>query len=98
VRAWDSGQAAGVYNFGSGVAISHREIAERVVRVARDAGFSVQADAIRTVPVPAALRGKFQFYTRSEDVLPWVSEYTAEPLEKMARYWTDLATAARAAR
>lgn len=92
IQAWESGQASGVYNLGSGVAISHREIAETVVRVARDAGLPLDAEPIRTVPMPDDLRRKFQFYTRAEGVLPWVAEITAQPLDAMVRYWTELTT------
>jgi ADP-L-glycero-D-manno-heptose 6-epimerase len=92
-RAWESGQASGVYNLGSGVAISHREIAETVVRVAADAGMELKPEPIRTVPMPPALRNRFQFYTRSEELLPWVAALTARPLDKMGDYWNHLARA-----
>jgi len=88
VRAWESDQPSGVYNLGSGNAISHQEIAEAVVRVARDIGLPVEHQPIRRVPMPADLRGRFQFYTRADGVLPWVAEITSGPLEKMVRYWT----------
>lgn len=91
LRAWASGQASGVYNLGSGVATSHREIADQVVTVAREAGLPLAPEPIRTVPMPESLRDRFQFYTRAEGVLPWVAELTADPLEKMVRYWTELA-------
>jgi ADP-L-glycero-D-manno-heptose 6-epimerase len=90
MRAWESGPASGVYNLGSGVAISHREIAEAAVQTARELGVALDADPIRTVPMPAELRGKFQFHTRAEGVLPWVAEQTRSPLEKMIAYWTEL--------
>jgi ADP-L-glycero-D-manno-heptose 6-epimerase len=90
LKAWQSGQVSGVYNLGSGSAVSHREIAEKVVEVLRKAGRPLAPEPIRTIPMPASLHGKFQFYTRSEGVLPWVAEMTANPLDKMVRYWTDL--------
>lgn len=90
VRAWESGQPSGVYNLGSGAAISHREIAETVVDVARKGGMPLQADPIRMVPMPDGLRERFQLYTRAEGVLPWVAELTAQPLEKMVGYWEGL--------
>jgi ADP-L-glycero-D-manno-heptose 6-epimerase len=89
LQAWQSGQASGVYNLGSGVAISHREIAERAVGVARETGRRLESDPIRMVPMPDTLRGKFQFYTKAEGVLPWVAAITARPLEKMVRQWTE---------
>jgi ADP-L-glycero-D-manno-heptose 6-epimerase len=91
LQAWQSGQPSGVYNLGSSVAISHREIAERVVGVVRDAGLPLEPEPIRVVPMPDQLRGKFQFYTKAEGVLPWVAAITAHPLEKMVRYWTEWA-------
>lgn len=90
VRAWESGQPSGIYNLGSGVAISHREIAETVVRVTRGAGLRLDPAPIRTVPMPDGLRDRFQFYTKAEGVPPWVAELTARPLEKMVDYWTGL--------
>ena len=91
VRAWESGPTSGVHNLGSGVAISHRDIAEAVVRVAREAGLRLDPDPIRTVPMPDGLRSRFQFYTRAEGVPAWIAEQTAHPLDKMVRYWTELA-------
>src|SRR2546425_325674 len=92
LRAWESGQASGVYNLVSGEAVSHREIAETVVGVARKAGLRLDGDPIRTVPMPAGLQNRFQFFTKAEDILPWVAGLTAEPLEKMVDYWTALVT------
>jgi ADP-L-glycero-D-manno-heptose 6-epimerase len=89
IQAWDSGHPSGVYNLGSGVAISHREIADAVVSVTRSVGVRLDPDPIRAVPMPGTLRERFQFHTRAEGVLPWVAELTAVPLEKMVAYWTD---------
>jgi len=91
IRAWESGPVSGVYNLGSGVAISHREIAEAAVRTARELGVPLDADPIRTVPMPDDLRKKFQFHTRAEGVLPWISHQTGGPREKMVSYWMGLA-------
>lgn len=91
VQAWQSGQPSGVYNLGSGVAISHREIADKAVGVARDAQLRLGSEPIRVVPMPDPLRGKFQFYTKAEGLLPWVAAITAQPLEKMVRYWIERA-------
>jgi ADP-L-glycero-D-manno-heptose 6-epimerase len=88
LQAWRSGQPSGVYNLGSGVPIAHREIAEEAVRVARDAGIRLDPEPIRVVPMPSELVERFQFYTRAEDIVPWVAAVTAHPLEKMIRYWT----------
>jgi ADP-L-glycero-D-manno-heptose 6-epimerase len=89
LRAWESGQSSGVYNLGSGTPVSHREIAERVVTVARQAGVPVEPEPIRALPIPERLRGRFQFYTKAEGLLPWVADLTADPLAKMAAYWAD---------
>jgi ADP-L-glycero-D-manno-heptose 6-epimerase len=90
LEAWQSGQTPGVYNLGSGVAVSHREIAEKVVSVVREGSVRLESEPIRTVPMPPGLEGRFQFYTKSEGLLPWVAEMTARPLEKMVSYWNDL--------
>jgi ADP-L-glycero-D-manno-heptose 6-epimerase len=89
VRTWQTGHASGVYNLGSGVAISHRDIADTVVAVARAAGQQLAADPVRTIPMPAGLHERFQFYTQADGVLPWIAELTAQPLDKMVQYWTD---------
>jgi ADP-L-glycero-D-manno-heptose 6-epimerase len=91
IHAWEAGQPSGVYNLGSAVAISHREIAEAVVDVTRAAGWPLDPDPIRTVSMPSAIKSRFQFYTRAEDVAPWVATLTARPLDKMVAYWTELA-------
>ena len=91
IQAWESGQASGVYNLGSGVAVSHREIAEAVVKVAHAAQWPLNPDPIRTVSMPSGVKSRFQFYTRAEELVPWVASLTARPLEKMLAYWTELA-------
>ena len=91
VQAWQSRQPSGVYNLGSGVAISHREIAETVVTIAREARLGMEPQPIRLVPIPERLQGNFQYYTKAEGLVPWVSALTAQPLEKMVGYWTELA-------
>ena len=91
VEAWLSGQPSGVYNLGSGVVVSHRDIAERVLSVAQETRLHLELEPIRVVPMPDALRGRFQFYTKAEGVLPWVAAITAHPLEKMLHYWTEWA-------
>jgi ADP-L-glycero-D-manno-heptose 6-epimerase len=89
LNAWQSGQPSGVYNLGSGVAVSHREIAERVVGVTRDARRRLDPEPIRDMAMPEGLRARFQFYTKAEGVVPWIAEVTADPMSKMVRYWTD---------
>src|SRR5207237_8692150 len=96
LQAWQSGQTSGVYNLGSGVAISHREIAEKVVGGAGEAGFRMESEPIRTVPMPATLLGKCQFYTKSEGALPWGAEIIGDPPEQTVRYWSDRARSATA--
>lgn len=91
IHAWESGQASGVYNLGSGVAISHRDIAEAAARTARACGMPIDPQPIRTIPMPEDLREKFQFYTRAEDVPTWIARFTGNPLGKMVDHWTELA-------
>jgi ADP-L-glycero-D-manno-heptose 6-epimerase len=91
LQAWQSGQSSGVYNLGSGEAISHREIAEKAIEVAKEAGLHLQPAPLQLVSMPETLRGKFQLYTRAEGILPWVAAVTARPVDKMVRYWTEWA-------
>src|SRR5438128_184670 len=55
LQAWQSGQPSRVYNLGSGVAISHREIAEKVLSVARDVQLCLESEPVRVVPMPDTL-------------------------------------------
>jgi hypothetical protein len=71
-------------------------VGSRVIRALNDMGWDrirlrLDADPIRTVPMPDGLRDRFQSYTKAEGVLPWVSELTARRLEKMVAYWTKRA-------
>jgi len=91
LNAWESEQPSGVHNLGSGVAISHRQIADKAIDVARNAGMRLDQEPIRVVPMPDRLRGRFQFYTRAEGVLPWVAAITRNPMDKMVSYWTEWA-------
>jgi ADP-L-glycero-D-manno-heptose 6-epimerase len=97
VDAWQSRRLSGVYNLGSGVAISHREIAIEALMVARGAGLSVKDDAIRLIPIPEALKGRFQFYTKADAVPAWIRTFTADPLSKMTTYWKGIANTAEGA-
>ena len=89
LQAWQSGQPSGIYNLGSGTPISHREIAEGAVGAARKTRQVLAPEPIRVVPMPDQLRGRFQFYTRAEEILPWVAEITADPMDKMIAYWAE---------
>jgi len=86
LQAWQSGLPCGVYNLGSGVAISHRDIADIVVSSVREAGRPMDADPIQVISMPNTLREKFQFYTKAEGVLPWVAAITGDPRQKMRQY------------
>jgi ADP-L-glycero-D-manno-heptose 6-epimerase len=82
----------GIYNLGGGNPISHREIAEMVVKnyleVRKNNGNI--ADFIKPIQMPEDLKQKFQFYTFAEDLLPFVASITANNKAKMKNYIKEL--------
>jgi ADP-L-glycero-D-manno-heptose 6-epimerase len=82
----------GIYNLGSGDPISHREIAEMVVKNYTNI-YKSKSDIdelIKEISMPDHLVGKFQFFTCAEDLLPVVSQITTNNREKMNNYIKQL--------
>lgn len=93
IRAMASPPASGIYNLGSGVATSHRQVAEIVVEAFRQAGRLDECgrEAITTVSFPPELKDSFQFFTCAEDVAPWITELRlTAPSSGIARYVDEL--------
>jgi ADP-L-glycero-D-manno-heptose 6-epimerase len=93
MRALEAPPASGIYNLGSGVATSHRRVAEIVVEAFRRAGKlgECRNEAITTVSFPEELKDSFQFFTCAEDVAPWITELgLTAPSTGIARYVDEL--------
>lgn len=79
---------SGIYNLGSGVTISHMEIAQVTKNCAIKHGFECAASEnfITKINMPESLVGAFQFYTKAQDVPSWISNIVVNSLEKIERY------------
>lgn len=87
-QAWKKDVSSGIYNLGSGIPISHEEVAMLVVETMREAGIIKGNinECIKKVNIPRKLIGRFQFYTKAEDLLPWISDTTKNVYDKMKAY------------
>jgi ADP-L-glycero-D-manno-heptose 6-epimerase len=89
---WNRDVKNGIYNLGGANTISHKEIAELVV----DAFISSKKvtgnkeQYIKLTSMPENLKHKFQFYTCAEDLLPYISEITANNKLKLKHYIESL--------
>ena len=89
--AWKNGRPSQIVNLGTGSPISHREVAELAVAVARAAGIRVEGEGIALIPMPEGLRGSFQFRTCAEDVPDWIRTHVSGNREQMKAYMNLLA-------
>ena len=79
----------GIYNLGGNHPITHRNVAEIVVKTMMEEGVISSGDVdnyIRLVEIPEDLQEKFQFYTHAENQLPFISEIAKGNDVKMAAY------------
>lgn len=83
---------SGIYNLGGGYQISHRQIAEYVVKAYYEKGklHTSLEDAIKLIPMPADLRNKFQFETMAMDMPSYIRDITINNEDKMKQYISDL--------
>lgn len=79
----------GIYNLGGQHPISHRVVAEIVVRTMMECGVIPHgnvADYIKPINMPEELMAKFQFYTYAENQLDFITEIAKGNDVKMAEY------------
>lgn len=79
----------GIYNLGGNHPISHRQVAEIVVKTMMEEGVIPNADVdnyIQLVEIPEELREKFQFYTHADGQLDFISEISKDNDVKMKEY------------
>ncbi len=83
----------GIYNLGGNHPISHRQVAETVVKTMMGEGVIPQKsvnDYIQLIEIPEELREKIQFYTHSDSQFAFISEISKGNIEKMATYVREL--------
>ena len=79
----------GIYNLGGQHPISHRQVAEIVVKTMMEEGVIPAGDVdkyIKPIEMPEELKAKFQFYTHAENQLEFISEIAKGNDVKMANY------------
>ncbi|WP_072530993.1 NAD-dependent epimerase/dehydratase family protein [Bacteroides ilei] len=83
---------SGIYNLGGGHQISHRQIAEYVVKTYYEKGklHTPLEEAIKTIPMPSDLKNKFQFETMAMDMPSYIRNITINNEDKMKKYISDL--------
>lgn len=87
-NAYAQNISSGIYNLGSGVTISHMQIAQVTKNYAVKHGFECAASEnfITKINMPENLIGAFQFYTKAKEVPDWISNIVTNPLEKIEHY------------
>ena len=79
----------GIYNLGGNHPISHRQVAEIVVKTMMDEGVIPETDVdkyIKPIEIPEELREKFQFYTHAAGQLDFITEIAKDNEVKMREY------------
>ncbi|WP_432709301.1 NAD-dependent epimerase/dehydratase family protein [Pedobacter sp.] len=87
----DATLANGIYNLGSGHAITHQDLAKLVANVFIESGIKSQEEIrIVKIPLPDTLVNNFQFYTQAEQLPEFVKKYTANTTEKIQHYLREM--------
>lgn len=88
----------GIYNLGGHHPISHRQVAEIVIKTMIEAGVIEEKpvnEYIKLIDIPESIRDKFQFHTYAEDLLPFIEEISKDNDKKMAKYVMQLINAGK---
>ncbi|MCS7278270.1 MAG: NAD-dependent epimerase/dehydratase family protein [Aquificaceae bacterium] len=98
-EAWKRGDIEnGIYNLGSGEPVSHQEVAEIVIQTMAEEGV-VDAKHMQKyivgVEIPSDIKSRFQFYTKAEELMPWIKEITMGNREKIRGYIKQLCEISR---
>lgn len=87
----DSTVANGIYNLGTGHAITHHDLAQLVANVFIESGIkSAEAIRIIKIPLPDTLVNNFQFYTQAEQLPEFVKKNTSNSTEKIKNYLCEM--------
>ena len=92
-NSWQLDIKNGIYNLGSGNPISHDKLANIIVEVLASEGLINKDEKdryIKKIPMPQHLIDKFQFFTKAEDLLPWIKDITKNNEEKIKTYIKQL--------
>lgn len=88
-----SDMTTGIYNLGGNHPVSHRQVAEIVVKTMMEEGVipSKELDSyIQLIDIPSELRDKFQFYTHADNQLQFITDIAKGNDVKMAEYIRNL--------
>lgn len=89
----DKGVRSGIYNLGGMHPISHKQVAEIVIRTMISEGVIENSDInnyIQLIDMPEDLRGKFQFHTHSLNQEPFITEIAKGNDGKIETYVKNL--------
>ena len=87
----DETVANGIYDLGGNNPISTQMIADIVAAAFVEKGIkTISDDLIKTIPMPAELVDCFQFYTKSNNLLPLISSSTVDNEMKIRNYIDQL--------
>lgn len=80
---------SGIYNLGGNHPISHRNVAEIVIKTMMEEGVLKNGEIseyIKEIEILEELRDKFQFYTHADNQLPFITDIAKGNDKKMALY------------
>lgn len=81
----------GIYDLGGNNPVSHMEVADIVASAFVAKGIKPNKEAlIKKIPMPKELEDSFQFFTKSDDLLPLIAKQTHGNKEKINLYIIEL--------
>lgn len=94
-NTWKLDMQNGIYNLGSGNPISHEKLANIVIDIMAKEGLldmyqKNSSTYIKKISMPEGLISKFQYFTKAEDLLPWIKDITKNNEEKIKNYIRQL--------
>lgn len=91
-NSWQLDVPNGIYNLGSGNPISHEKLANLIIDVAIGKNLlkKHKENYIKKIKMPDNLVGKFQYFTRAENIPDWISDITKDNENKIILYIEEL--------
>lgn len=91
--AWKNNVKSGIYNLGSGNAISHEKLASIIIETLIERKIiKKNKNYIKKIPMPENLKTRFQFYTIAEELPHWIKHFTKNNEIKIKSYINKLIT------
>ena len=91
---WKKDMPNGIYNLGSGNPISHEKLANIVIDIMREEGlldiYTKDDVYIKKISMPKDLIDKFQYFTKADDLVPWINDITNNNEKKIKKYIQQL--------